>query len=298
MRNAPGAFALDSRWARRSFDRAADSYDGAAVLHAQVREEHLARLELVSLAPRVVLDAGAGTGHGARALCKRYPDSLVIALDFSAGMLRSARRQRPWLRPFQRVCAAAERLPFKDGSIDLLFSNLLLQWCNPDQAIEEMRRVLKPSGLLTFTTLGPDTLRELREAWAQADDGAHVLPFLDMHDLGDALSRHGFAAPVLDVERITLSYASVDGVLQDLKATGARNALPERARGLTGPRKMQRMRAAYEQKREAGRLPATYEVIFGHAWAPIASAARGGADGHHVSLEQMQQQLKKPRPRA
>ena len=295
MRNAPGAFALDSRWARRSFDRAADSYDGAAVLHTQIREEHLARLELVSLAPGVVLDAGAGTGHATRSLRKRYPKSTVIALDFSEGMLRRARRQREWLRPFQRVCAAAERLPFKDGSIDLIFSNLLLQWCDPERVFPEMRRVLKPGGLLTFTSFGPDTLRELRGAWAQADGGAHVLPFIDMHDLGDALGRHGFAAPVLDVERITLSYQSVNGVLADLKATGARNALADRARGLTGPRKMLRMRAAYEQFRDQGRLPATYEVVFGHAWVPAGLPPRRG--GSSFSLQEMQQQLKRPRTR-
>lgn len=297
MRNAPGAFALDFRWARRSFDRAADSYDGAAVLHAQIREEHLARLELMSLAPNVVLDAGAGTGHASRALRKRYPASTVIALDFSERMLQIARRQRQWLRPFERVCAAAERLPFQDGSIDLIFSNLLLQWCDPEHVFPEMRRVLKPNGLLTFTSFGPDTLRELRGAWAQADNLAHVLPFIDMHDLGDALGRHGFAAPVLDVERITLSYRSVDGVLADLKATGARNALSERARGLTSPRKMQRMRAAYETFRDQGRLPATYEVVFGHAWAPAGVPRRSGASANIISLQEMQQQIKRNRAR-
>lgn len=297
MRNAPGALALDFRWARRSFDRAADSYDGAAVLHAQIRAEHLARLDLISLAPQVVVDAGAGTGHASRALRKRYPAATVIALDFSEGMLRAARRQRQWLRPFARVCAAAERLPFKDGSIDLIFSNLLLQWCDPERVFPEIRRVLKPNGLLTFTSFGPDTLRELRSAWAQADGGAHVLPFIDMHDLGDALGRHGFAAPVLDVERITLSYQSVTGVLADLKATGARNALAERTRGLTGPRKMLRMRAAYEKFRDQGRLPATYEVVFGHAWVPAGLAPRSGASGSSFSLQEMQQQLKTPRPR-
>jgi malonyl-CoA O-methyltransferase len=297
MRNVPGAFALDFHWARRSFDRAADSYDEAAVLHTQVCEQHLARLELTSLAPQVVLDAGAGTGHGTRALRKRYPKSVVIALDFSEGMLRTARRQREWLRPFERVCAAAERLPFKEGSVDLIFSNLLLQWCDPERLFPEMRRVLKPNGLFTFTSFGPDTLRELRGAWAQADGGAHVLPFIDMHDLGDALGRHGFAAPVLDVERFTLFYQSVNGVLADLKATGARNALADRARGLTGPRKMERMRTAYEQFRDQGRLPATYEVVFGHAWAPAAPPPRTAANGATFSLQEMQQQLKKPRAR-
>jgi malonyl-CoA O-methyltransferase len=294
MQNVSGAFALDTAWARRSFDGAAGSYDAAAVLHTQVREELLARLELMSLAPGVVLDAGAGTGHASRALQTRYPKALVLALDFSAQMLRAARRQQAWWRPFSCVCAAAERLPLKDGSVDLLFSNLMLQWCDPDAVFAEARRVLKPDGLLTFSSFGPDTLRELRSAWAAVDTAVHVLPFIDMHDLGDALVRHGFMAPVLDVERIILSYESVDGVLADLKSTGARNALAERARGLGSPRKWRRMRAAYEEFREQGRLPATHEVVFGHAWAPRGDPRGASPDGT-VSLEDLKRQLKKHR---
>ena len=127
-----GAYALESRWARRSFDRAAKTYDDAAVLHAEVRDNLLARLELTTLTPKVVLDAGAGTGHGARALKRRYPKATVIALDFSAQMLEAAATQRSWLRPFERLQADAGLMPFKDGSVDLIVSNLMLQWCDPD----------------------------------------------------------------------------------------------------------------------------------------------------------------------
>jgi malonyl-CoA O-methyltransferase len=281
--------ALNSRWARRSFDRAAGTYDAAAVLHAQVRETLLTRLELTRLTPRAVLDAGAGTGHASRALTRRYPKALVIALDSSDGMLRMAARQQSWFRPFARVCADAELLPFKDGSVDLIVSNLMMHWCNPDAVFAEFRRVLAPHGLLSFSAFGPDTLRELRDSWEQVDSRTHVHRFIDMHDLGDALVRGGFAAPVLDVERFTLSYLDVRKIAADLKATGAHNATMGRAPGLTGPRKFAGMQAAYERFRQNGRLPATYEVVFAHAWVP-AEPAR--ADGTSVSLEEIRRELR------
>jgi malonyl-CoA O-methyltransferase len=283
---------LDALWARRSFDRAAGSYDKAAVLHAEVRQNLLERLKLTKLVPRVVVDAGAGTGHGSAALKRRYPKALVIALDSSSRMLRAAGRRRSWLRPFERLCADAELLPLADASVDLIVSNLMLQWCNPDAAFAEFRRVLAPQGLLSFSTFGPDTLRELRTAWAHVDGRSHVHPFIDMHDLGDALVRGGFASPVLDVERFTLSYADVRGVAADLKATGAHNAAAERLRGLTTPRKFARMQAAYEHFRHEGRLPATYEVVFAHAWVPDQPSRRMDSDSTRVSLEDIKRQLR------
>jgi malonyl-CoA O-methyltransferase len=286
------AYALDTRRVRRSFDRAAETFDDAAVLQTEVRDNLLARLDWMALAPRVVVDAGAGTGHASRALIRRYPKARVIALDFSPRMLHAAGRRQSWLRRFARVCADAERLPLADGSVDLILSNLMLQWCNPDLVFAEFRRVLAPHGLLTFTTLGPDTLRELRSAWAEVDSRTHVHQFIDMHDLGDALVRGGFAAPVLDVERYTLAYADVRRVAADLKATGARNATMGRARGLTGRRQFAAFQAAYEAHRRDGRLPATYEVVFGHAWTPDADVRRGAQDGASVSLDDIKQQLR------
>jgi malonyl-CoA O-methyltransferase len=283
-------YALNAWWVRRSFDRAADTYDGAAVLHAEVRENLLERLDLTALAPRAVLDAGAGTAHASRALKRRYPKALVIALDASQGMLRAAARQQSWLRPFARLCADAERLPLKDGSVDLIVSNLLLHWCNPDAVFAEFRRVLAPQGLLSFSAFGPDTLRELRSAWAEVDSHSHVHQFIDMHDLGDALVRGGFASPVLDVERFTLRYLDVRKVAADLKATGAHNATLGRARGLTSPRKFAAMQAAYESFRQEGRLPATFEVVFAHAWVPAQTPRRASPDTS-VSLEEIRREL-------
>jgi malonyl-CoA O-methyltransferase len=286
------AYALDTRRVRRSFDRAAETFDDAAVLQTEVRDNLLARLDWMALTPRVVVDAGAGTGHASRALIRRYPKARVIALDFSPRMLHAAGRRQSWLRRFARVCADAERLPLADGSVDLILSNLMLQWCNPDLVFAEFRRVLAPHGLLTFTTLGPDTLRELRSAWAEVDSRTHVHQFIDMHDLGDALVRGGFASPVLDVERYTLTYADVRRVAADLKATGARNSTMGRPRGLTGRRQFAALQAAYETYRQEGRLPATYEVVFGHAWTPDAEVRRGAQDGASVSLDDIKQQLR------
>jgi malonyl-CoA O-methyltransferase len=207
-------------------------------------------------------------------------------------MLQTAGRRQSWLRRFARVCADAERLPLADGSVDLILSNLMLQWCNPEPAFAEFRRVLAPHGLLSFTTLGPDTLRELRSAWGEVDSHTHVHQFIDMHDLGDALVRGGFASPVLDVERYTLTYPDVRRVAADLKATGAHNATMGRARGLTGRRQFMAMQTAYESFRQDGRLPATYEVVFAHAWTPDADLRRRNQEGATVSLDDIKQQLR------
>jgi malonyl-CoA O-methyltransferase len=293
--DSPAAYELDTHRVRRSFDRAAATYDAAAVLHAEVRDQLLARLDLMKLTPRVVLDAGAGTGHAARALIHRYPKAMVVALDTSQPMLQAARRRQSWLRRFTRVCADAARLPFADGGVDLILSNLMLQWCDPDAVFAEFRRVLGPHGLVSFTTLGPDTLRELRSAWRAADTRTHVNQFMDMHDIGDALIRSGFASPVLDVERYTLSYPDVRRVAADLKNTGAHNATMGRARGLTGRRRFAAFQQAYEAFRQDGRLPATYEVVFGHAWTPGPAARHSGPAGATVSLDDFKQQLRSRR---
>lgn len=267
----PADFRIDAHEVRRSFERAAHHYDAAAVLQARVRNELLERLDLVRIRPATVLDLGAGTGHAAIELKRRYRSSQVVALDLAPGMLREALRRQTLLRRFHRVCADATALPLRGGSVDLVFSNLMLQWCSdPDLVFAECRRVLRPNGLLTFATFGPDTLAELRRAWSAADRHTHVNRFIDMHDLGDALLRIGFAEPVMDVERYTLTYAEVRDLMRDLKLVGAHNANAARPRGLTGKGALARMVQAYESVRRDGRLPATYEVVFGHAWAPVA----------------------------
>ncbi len=272
-------FALDARRVGASFDAAAGDYDAVAVLQAEVRERLLDRLELFRIQPRRILDAGCGTGRGAGALLRKYRGAELVALDLAPGMLRAARRQRPWLRRLDAVCADAAALPLADASVDLVFSNLMLQWCNePDRVFAEFRRVLRPGGLVLFTSFGPDTLKELRAAWGRADGHTHVSRFIDMHDLGDALLRAGLGEPVMDMEHLTLTYADVRSLMGDLKTMGARNATAGRSRGLTGRRRLAAVEAHYEALRHEGRLPATWEVVYGHAWAgaPRAGKPPGG----------------------
>ena len=276
-----GGFGLEQGAVRRSFGRAAAAYDASAKLQQRVRGELLERLDLVRIQPSAVLDLGTGTAHAALALKRRYPKGLVVGLDLAESMLREAGRRQTLLRRFCRVCADAASLPFRSESFDLVFSNLMLQWCDdPDRVLAECRRVLRPGGLLSFASLGPDTLYELRRAWSAADDRVHVSRFIDMHDLGDALLRAGLAEPVMDVERHVLAYAEVRDLMLDLKAIGAHNATAGRSRGLTGKGALARMVAAYEDFRNDGRLPATYEVVYGHAWAPVTGSRRPrGPDG-------------------
>ncbi len=261
---------LDKREARRAFTRAARRYDEVAVLQREIGQRMLERLELVRLDPDVILDVGAGTGIATSALSKRYRQARVFALDFALPMLHETRRRGAWLRKPRCICADAEHLPLVDMSVDLIYSNATLQWCNDlEHTFGEFLRVLRPGGLLMFTTFGPDTLKELRESWSAADARAHVSTFLDMHDIGDALVRSHWAEPVVDVERFTLTYENVRTLMRDLKVLGAHNVVAGRHRGLTGKGRLQRMQQAYEKYRENGRLPASYEVDYGHAWAPI-----------------------------
>jgi malonyl-CoA O-methyltransferase len=273
-------FEVDLAAVRRSFDRAAQGYDEAAVLQAEIRSQLLQRLDYVTLEPGVILDVGCGTGHSSRALKDRYPRAQVIALDLAEGMLAEAGRRQSWRRRFARVCGDLARLPLASASVDLVFSSLTLQWCpQPDLAFAEFRRVLRPRGLLNFSTFGPDTLVELRESWSAADGHVHVSRFADMHELGDGLVRAGLAEPVLDVERFTLTYPDVFGLMRDLKAIGAHNASVHRPRGMTGRGRMRAMQAAYETQRMNGVLPATYEVVFGQAWGPVGEGRRQRRSG-------------------
>ena len=273
-------FQLDKAGVRAAFDRASATYEAAAVLQSRVAGELVSRLEPFDFQPEVILDLGAGTGRAAAELKRRYRRSLVIALDLAPGMLREAARHRTLFRRFERVCADAARLPLEPASVDIVFSNLMLQWCDPlEEVFAEVRRVLKPQGFFTFTTFGPDTLKELRSAWAEADTHNHVNRFLDMHDVGDALVRAGLQEPVLDVDRTELTYGDAMAVMRDLKSIGARNATAGRPRSLVGRDRLQRVLAAYESFRKDGRLPATYEIVYGAAWGSAgrpAASVNGG----------------------
>ena len=272
---------LDKARVRASFDRAAKSYDAAAVLQKLVREEMLSRLDLVSLKPESILDAGCGTGHASKALMQKYPKAQVVSLDLAMGMLHKTQlintsftqriKQGFGLNKQHLLCADIEQLPLADASLDMVWSNLAIQWCNDlDAAFTDIHRVLRTDGLLIFSTLGPDTLKELRAASSMDREHVHVSRFIDMHDIGDALVRAGFLAPVLDVERITLTYNDVMAVMRDLKSIGAHNAADGRSRSLQGRGFLKQLTANYERYRKDGKLPATFEVVYGHAWKPVA----------------------------
>lgn len=267
LRDPRQMFGIDRQAVARAFDRASARYDAAAALQDRVRNELLARLGEFKIEPRAVLDLGAGTGHGARALKQRHPKAVVVAADIAPGMLEQARQQSRWLRRFERVRADAYALPFADRAFDLVFSNLMIQWCDDlDAVFAEIARVLKPGGLLLFSTFGPGTLAELREAWSASDASNHVNHFFDPHALGSALMQAQLAEPVLDVDRIVAKYPDVMTLMRELKAIGAHNVTQGRARGLTGRSRLAAMVRAYETQRREGKIPATWEVIHATAW--------------------------------
>jgi malonyl-CoA O-methyltransferase len=271
---------------RRSFERAAPGYDKNAVLHREVGRRLLEHLEPIRIEPARIVDLGCGTGLAFHALGERFPRAELVGVDLAQPMLTRAHDRSPWWRQAlgaqssrRLVCGDAERLPLAAGTSQLVFSNLALQWCRPESFFAETARVLATGGLFLFSTFGPDTLKELRAAFAAVDGAAHVHPFVDMHDLGDALVHAGFAEPVMEMEVITLEYSSLEAIARDLKAVGAHNALAARPRGLMSPRRWQRVVELYEKQRRNGVLPATYEVVYGHAWK---AAPKRSADGRQV----------------
>lgn len=258
---------LDLRQVRRAFARAAATYEAHDVLQREVEARLFDSLDYYDGKPQRVLDVGCGTGRGSARLKKRWPKAEVIALDASPAMLREARRHSRWLKPFARVCGDARALPFADHSIDVVYSNLCMQWCDTPRTIfAEFRRVLKPGGFVVTSTLGPDTLGELRAAWAAVDpERPHVSRFLDVHDIGDAALAAGLKDPVLDSDCILMHYADVRGLFADLKGLGATNADRERAHGLTGKARFKAMLDAYPRRAD-GRIAASWEVVTLHAW--------------------------------
>jgi len=274
---------LDFAEVRRAFDYAAASYDAHAVLQREVCDRLFERLDFMALQPERVLDVGSGTGYGLAQLRSRYAESALCALDIAPAMLNAARARLPqfnWAqRALQRlppstsrtthlVCADMERLPLGPNSMNLVWSSLALQWAHDLEAtFKGFHRVLAPGGLLMFATFGPDTLKELRTAFAEIDDAPHVNRFIDLHDIGDMLIHAGFVSPVMEMDMLTLTYADLKSLMRDLKGIGAHNAATTRRRGLLGKSAWAKLEQAYEANRHEGRLPASFEVIYGHAWA-------------------------------
>ena len=275
---------LDKRHVRRSFDRAAVAYRSAAVLQHEVCGRMLERLAYIKVEPKAILDAGSGTGNAHEELMKRYPHVPIVALDLALGMLLEGRRRRRWwqalpgLRPeLYPVCADVEQLPLADESVGLVWSNLTLQWVNDlPRVFRDLHRVLAPGGLLMFSTFGPDTLKELREAYRGTDRHTHVNRFVDMHDIGDMLVSARYGDPVMDMEQFTMTYPDVRALMRDLKMIGAHNMTRGRAAGLSGKSALETVKRNYELLRRDGRLPATFEVVYGHAWKPLPRVSPTG----------------------
>jgi len=264
---------IDRHAMRSAFDKAASSYDAAAILQKEVANRLVERMSLMAMKPVSILDAGSGTGFVSQLLAERFPKAKITALDIACNMLKQAKTKRSlkqrWNRQLRYVNADVESLPFADASVELVISGLTLQWCQDlPKAFKEFKRVLAPGGLLLFSSLGPDTLQELRHSWAEVDDVPHVNAFADMHDVGDALMQSGFLDPVMDMEMLTVTYKDVKTVMRDLKQIGAHNVMQGRSHNITGKNKLQKMMKVYEQFRVDGLLPVSHEIVYGHAWVP------------------------------
>jgi malonyl-CoA O-methyltransferase len=269
------------RASRAAFARASATFADACVVHDWARERLLDRLELVRIGPGTIVDLGCATGSGAAALARRFPTTRIVAVDASLAMLAAARRTLADCDLAHVAAGDAERLPFPSASVALLFANLVLPWCWPEAVFREAARVLAPGGLSMFATLGPDSLKEVRGAWARVDDRIHVHGAFDMHDLGDLAGAAGLKEPVVDVERIALSYADVRDLVRDLRACGAVNTARGRRTSLTGPSRWRGFERALETKRHDARFEVTMEVIFIQAWGG-RPAARRGANGDEI----------------
>nr|MBA2689605.1 malonyl-ACP O-methyltransferase BioC [Burkholderiales bacterium] len=254
-------------------------------LQREVAQRMFQRLEYIKLEPKRIVDAGCGTGHDASKLASRYPKANLIALDLAENMLRASPIAAPWWKrhlpllggqSIHYVCADMEKLPLASNSVGLVWSNLALPWVDLGRSVAEFHRVLAVDGLIMFSTLGPDTLKELREAFAGLDRYQHVNRFIDMHDIGDALVHAGFADPVMDMEIITVTFGDIAAMVNDLKSLGMRNRLVGRRPGLMTPAQWRQVAAHYEAQRRDGKLPVTIEVVYGHAWKPQPKTTSDG----------------------
>jgi len=288
---------LDKNAIRSSFDRAAFSYDHYAVLQREIESRLLERIEFQRYEPSMILDLGCGTGSASRALAIRFPRADVMAMDWAPAMLAQAggakddadgsaagsgQQTHVGLR---RICADMHSLPLAARSTDLVFSSLALQWSYDIPAVfREFRRIMKADAMLIFTCFGPDTLHELKQAWRAVDDLPHVNDYPDMHDIGDELLAAGFREPVMDTERLTMEYPDVMSLMRELKGLGAHNVASQRSQGLTGKARLAKMLQAYEPFRRGNRYPASYEVIYGTAFAPVEGQPVKTAEGDVVTF--------------
>lgn len=283
---------LSLRDTRRRFDRAAAGFDDADFVHAVTRDGLAARLAPLLLEPDRVLDLGSATGATGRLLRKRFKRAHIVSLDLSHAMLVRARKLKPWLVRAAFVQADAARLPFANETFDLIVANQLLPWFpDPQPVFAEVARVLVKGGVFAFASLGPDSLREVAGAWSAVDDGQHVMRFPDMHDIGDGLVRAGLADPVLDVDRLAVSYEDPARLFVDLTRAGARNTLAGRAPGLTGRRRFRRMADALAASGTNGKFQLELELVYGHCWG---AGPRQAGENFRIDASRIPRRRAKP----
>ena len=259
---------LDKRSIQKYFNRAAKGYDNAAILHEELLNRLLEKLQYIRHQPETIIDIGCGTGKAIRGLQKAYPRARICATDIAFEMLLQASSSFRLLSKKRLVAADMERLPFAAQAFDLVFSSLAMSWSNDIGAtLREFARISRPGALLMFSSFGPGTLHELGASWQALDAYPHVHRFVDMHDVGDAMLAAGFAQPVVDAETIRMEYRDFRSLLDDLRNTGASNADVSRRRGLTTPAQLRRLEQSYrEHGFENDKFIASYEVVYGHAW--------------------------------
>ena len=262
--------------------RVAKDYDRYAAVQREISDRLLDRLQYINIAPKRIVDLGCGTGYMTEKLSQKYPKAVIIAVDGNATKL--AKLQNKALSNVEMLQHDVDSLPIDDQSVDLIISSGLLHWLNDiSHCLSECRRMLMPKGLLLFSTLGPNTLQELRKSIHSVNNNNCVHDFCDMHDIGDGLLSLQFSDPVMDSEVLTFLYETVDELLQDLKQTGSQNARIDRSRGLLTQNKLQKIKEHYHQQfLDDGQYPATFEVIYGHAWGPVKSVQQVSDDGSEV----------------
>ncbi len=276
---------LNSKDVQRRFDRAASRFDTVDFVSSTTRGGLFARLEPVVVEAETVVDLGSATGSSSRLLSRRFRGAHIIAADLSDRMLEKAQTRRSWFSRTSAVQADARSLPFADQSIDVVFANLLLPWVDdPVLVFSEVARVLRSNGLFLFSTLGPDSLSELRRAWGDVATDQHVRRFPDMHDIGDVAVRAGLADPVLDVDRLVVTYRSAEALFADLTAMGARNSLQNRNRSLGGVARFRAMASALDAMRTDGLIVLDLELIYGHCWG---SGSRSPAGEYRIDAKRI-----------
>jgi malonyl-CoA O-methyltransferase len=263
-----------------SFSAHAGEYEKAAVVQTEIGTRLFERLDYLKMTPEYVLDLGCGTGVFTKLLKKRYPKAQIFAIDLSKDMLIQSKKKHSLLKKWPLIAADMQALPFKSGQFDLIFANQVIHWANtlPD-VIRELNRVMRANGCLMFTTLGPDTFKELKNAWSNADTYPHTNTFWDMHDIGDSLMTEHFLEPVVDMEMLTVHYSSLRTLLTSLKAQGVKNINTAKRKGLMGRNTWSAFLQAYEAYATSeNKYPLSYEVIYGHAWKGLPRNTTNGTE--------------------